>query len=42
VILNQRSKTQSSVEFEADWERGEHGRFHPYGKTNGQAFQEQE
>jgi hypothetical protein len=26
----------------ADWERGEHGRSYPYGKTYGQVFQEQE
>jgi peroxiredoxin len=26
----------------ADWERGDRGRFYPYGKTYGQVFQEQE
>jgi peroxiredoxin len=29
-------------ELKADWERGEHGRFYPYGKTYGQVFKEQE
>ena len=29
-------------ELKADWDRGEHGRFYPYGKTYGQVFQEQE
>jgi hypothetical protein len=29
-------------EFKADWEKGERGRFYPYGKTYGQIFQEQE
>jgi len=29
-------------EFKADWEKGERGRFYPYGKTYGQVFQEQE
>jgi hypothetical protein len=28
--------------FKADWEKGERGRFYPYGKTYGQVFQEQE
>jgi hypothetical protein len=26
----------------ADWERGDRGRFYPYGKTYGQVFQQQE
>jgi hypothetical protein len=29
------------LEFKADWERGERGRFYPYGKTYGQVFQGQ-
>jgi hypothetical protein len=32
----------ATLEFQADWERGERGRFCPYGKTYGQVFQEQE
>ena len=32
----------TTPELKADWERGEHGRFYPYGKTYGQVFQEQE
>jgi hypothetical protein len=30
------------TELKAEWERGEHGRFYPYGKTYGQVFREQE
>ena len=29
-------------ELKAAWERGEHDRFYPYGKTYGQVFREQE
>jgi hypothetical protein len=29
-------------ELKAAWERGEHDRFYPYGKTYGQLFREQE
>jgi hypothetical protein len=32
----------TTPELKADWERGERGRFYPYGKTYGQVFQEQE
>ncbi len=32
----------TTPELKAEWERGEHGRFYPYGKTYGQVFQEQE
>jgi hypothetical protein len=29
-------------ELKAAWERGEHDRFYPYGKTYGQVFREEE
>jgi len=32
----------TTLELKADWAKGEHDRFYPYGKTYGQAFQEQE
>jgi peroxiredoxin len=32
----------TTPELKADWAKGEHGRFYPYGKTYGQVFQEQE
>src|ERR1700681_2251208 len=32
----------TSPELKAAWERGEHNRFYPYGKTYGQVFREQE
>ena len=32
----------TTPELKADWEKGEHDRFYPYGKTYGQVFQEQE
>ena len=32
----------TTPELKAEWERSEHGRFYPYGKTYGQVFQEQE
>ncbi len=32
----------TTPELKAEWERGEHSRFYPYGKTYGQVFQEQE
>jgi hypothetical protein len=32
----------TSAELKAAWERGEHDRFYPYGKTYGQVFREQE
>ena len=32
----------TTPELKADWERGEHASFYPYGKTYGQVFQEQE
>jgi len=32
----------TTPELKADWAKGEHGRFYPYGKTYGQVFREQE
>jgi len=32
----------TTPELKAEWERGEHGQFYPYGKTYGQVFREQE
>jgi hypothetical protein len=32
----------TSPELKADWKRGAHNGFYPYGKTYGQVFQEQE
>jgi peroxiredoxin len=32
----------TTPELKADWAKGEHDRFYPYGKTYGQVFQEQE
>ena len=32
----------TTPELKADWTKGEHDRFYPYGKTYGQVFQEQE
>ena len=42
VLRKCRPDWTSGAEFKADWERGEDRRFHPYGKTYGQVFQEQE